>query len=72
MPESNLDKWESEKVVSIEADALSQKFLSMSEGDFNKFVTKVREARESEKSKKEALDFAKEISKEVIIPLLLK
>ena len=69
-PGSN--KWEKKhKQHSLSTDYLANRFLTMSNKDFDKFVSEVSEARSSMKSKKEAVEFGKELTKDVLIPLLI-
>lgn len=69
---SNLTKWEKEhQVFSLSSEFLSTKLLTMSDDDFKVFVDGVRKARKAQISNKEAVDFAKELSKDVIIPLII-
>lgn len=69
---SNLDKWEKKhKIYSLNIEFLGEKFLTMSKKDFEKLVDDVREARENARNKKEAVEFGKQITKDVLIPLLI-
>lgn len=72
MKKLTLADWERKnKTHAIPDEFLALRFLDMSEKDFEDFVSKVRDARAGVKNKKEAVDFAKTLSKDVLIPLLI-